>query len=254
MKKRIISGAVIGIYAIICLYFGGWFYWPVVAFIGLYGLYEFCSTRNKPVNWIEYAIMVIYMVLLNAFYEKALGLTLWLIVFLITLAIFDESVDFDDAAASFIESVILSFAVYQMIHVQLENKWLLGYVVIIAFVTDVFAYFTGLKFGRHKLNERISPKKTIEGFIGGWFFGGLTSFIYAWFCHFFGIGLAFILVCSIILPIVSQIGDLAFSLIKRHYGVKDFSQIIPGHGGVMDRFDSLTFTLLIYGAISVFLR
>ena len=106
MKKRVISGAIIGIYAVICLYFGGLFYLPIVAFIGLYGTYEFCSTRNKPVNWIEYGIIVAYMVLLHLFYEKALGLTLVLIIFLITLAIFDESVNFDDAAASFMEAVI----------------------------------------------------------------------------------------------------------------------------------------------------
>ncbi|MBR2578450.1 MAG: phosphatidate cytidylyltransferase [Erysipelotrichaceae bacterium] len=253
MKKRVISGAIIGIYAVICLYYGGFFYWPIVAFVGLCGTYEFCSTRNKPVNWIEYCIMVAYMVLLHLFPEKAMGLTLMLIIFLITLAIFDESVNFDDAAASFMETVILSFATYQMVHVQLENKWLMGYIVIIAFVTDVFALFTGMKFGRHKLNERVSPKKTVEGFIGGWLCGGLIAFIYACFCSWFGLGFNFILLCSIVLPVVSQIGDLAFSLIKRHYNIKDFSNIIPGHGGVMDRFDSLSFTLFVYGALSVFL-
>ena len=254
MKQRVISGAVIGILAVVSIYFGGILYHGLVVFIALFGAYELCHARIKEINWLEYGLMVIYILLICCFYEKNLGITLALMVCLLTLAIFDDKVDFDDAAVTFIESVILANAVYEMIEIQALSKWVYGYVVMIAMVTDVFAFFTGMKFGRHKLNERISPKKTVEGFIGGWLGGAIISFIFAVCCEYFGLEPVFIIVCSIVLPIVSQIGDLAFSLIKRHYGIKDYSHLIPGHGGIMDRFDSLTFTLVIFGAISVFLR
>ena len=181
MKQRVISGAIIGILAVISIYYGGILYHGIVAFIAICGAYELANARTKEINWIEYGLMLIYILLICLFYTKNLGITLALMVCLLTLAIFDDRVDFDDAAVTFIESVILANAVYEMIEIQAVSKWMFGYVVMIAMVTDVFAFFTGLKFGKHKLNERISPKKTVEGFIGGWLFGGSISFMFAYF-------------------------------------------------------------------------
>lgn len=254
MKQRVISGVIIGLIALTSIYFGGLYYKAVVYFIAIWGSYEFCKARKKPINWIEYALMILFILLLNVFFHKALGLIIMLLIFLIILAIFDDKVDFEDAAVTFIESIILGFAVRQMIEIQAFNKWLFGYIVICAFVTDVFAYFSGRFFGKHKLNPRVSPKKTVEGLIGGCLCGGIIAFIYALCCDFFGLDVSFIVVCSLTLPLVAEVGDLAFSLIKRHYGIKDFSNLIPGHGGILDRLDSLTFTLILFGAISVFLR
>ena len=254
MKQRVISGVIVGLIALTSIYFGGLYYKAVVSFIAIWGSYELCKARKKPINWLEYALMLSFIILLNIFYHKALGLIIMLLILLIVLAIFDEKVDFEDAAVTFIESLILGFATYQMLDIQAFNKWLFGYIVICALVTDVFAYFSGRYFGKHKLNPRVSPKKTIEGLIGGCLCGGIISFIYALCLDFFGLDVSFIVICSLTLPLVSEIGDLAFSLIKRHYGVKDFSNLIPGHGGILDRLDSLTFTLLLFAAISVFLR
>ncbi len=254
MKNRVISGIIIGVIALTSIYIGGFYFAAIVTLIALLGSYEFCKTRNRKIDWFEFAIMVIFILLLNLFYEKAIGLVLLLFICLMILAIYNPGITFEDASVSFAESILLGFAIHEMFSIEVLNKWLFGYIVIIALVTDVFAFFSGKLFGKHKLNKRVSPKKTIEGFIGGWLCGGLISFIYALACDFFGLDISFVVLCSIIAPIFSQIGDLAFSLIKRHYGVKDFSNLIPGHGGILDRFDSLTFTLIIFGAISVFLR
>lgn len=254
MKTRVISGIIIGIIALTSVYFGGLYYKGIIAFIAFWGSYEFLKARKKAINWFEYAIMVLFIILINIFYHKFIGLLLSLLISLITLAIFDSRVDFEDAAVSFIESVLLGVALNQALYIQEYNKWLFGYIIICALVTDVFAYFSGLLFGKHKLNERVSPKKTIEGSIGGFLFGAIISFVYALCLDFFGFDISFVIVCSLLLPLVSQIGDLAFSLIKRHYGIKDFSNLIPGHGGILDRFDSVIFTLIVFGAISVFLR
>ena len=115
-----------------------------------------------------------------------------------------------------------------------------------AWVTDAFALFAGMAFGKHKLAPKISPKKTIEGAIGG-VIGciGVCIALYFVFKTKFAlsvhIGLPFVVISSLFLAVLSIFGDLAASTIKRHHGVKDFGNLLPGHGGVMDRFDSAVF-------------
>jgi len=123
------------------------------------------------------------------------------------------------------------------------GKLFLGYLFLATWGCDVFAFLIGFKFGKHKFSK-ISPNKTIEGCIGG-IFGAVI----------FGVGLAFffnitfhmnfsyitILLIEIVLSVVGQIGDFAASSIKRHVGIKDFSNLIPGHGGMLDRLDSVIF-------------
>ena len=114
-------------------------------------------------------------------------------------------------------------------------------IFVFIWVNDTFAYLTGVTMGKHKLLERISPKKTVEGFIGGIFFTMLAgvgfSFIFTEYTIFFWIGFAFIA------SIFGTLGDLFESLIKRTYKVKDSGQLIPGHGGILDRIDSLLFVI-----------
>ena len=114
--------------------------------------------------------------------------------------------------------------------------------IILIWVNDIFAYLTGVSIGRHKLFERISPKKTIEGSIGGTVFCSLAFVLMGIIVRgFFGreVNLIFLAVSGIIMAIIAQVGDLILSVIKRHYGIKDFGKIFPGHGGMLDRFDSI---------------
>ena len=111
-----------------------------------------------------------------------------------------------------------------------------------AWVTDVFAYFTGVFFGKHKLIEDVSPKKTIEGSIGGTVFCALAFVLVGIIVRQFfarDVNLIFLAVSGIIMAVIAQVGDLILSVIKRHYGIKDFGKIFPGHGGMLDRFDSI---------------
>ena len=115
-----------------------------------------------------------------------------------------------------------------------------------AWVTDVFAYFTGVLLGKHKLIPDVSPKKTVEGAIGGVVFCTLSFVGFGLlYNHFWAadgektIPLVAMAIVGFLVSIVSQVGDLSLSLLKRKYGIKDFGKIFPGHGGVMDRFDSV---------------
>lgn len=120
------------------------------------------------------------------------------------------------------------------------GEYLYLLVFVAACVTDIFAYFTGRLFGRHKLIEEVSPKKTIEGAIGGLVFCSVSFVVY-------GIlilectqaeQIAALAVIGLVVSVISQLGDLVASLIKREFGIKDFGKILPGHGGFLDRFDS----------------
>ena len=121
---------------------------------------------------------------------------------------------------------------------------MLIYLLLITTMTDIFAYVTGMLIGKHKLLEVISPNKTWEGTIGGTIMG---VFVSAMFYHTVidpEFSKVYLLLISLFLSILGQYGDLVFSAIKRYFGKKDFSNIMPGHGGVLDRLDSLIFVLL----------
>lgn len=120
-----------------------------------------------------------------------------------------------------------------------------------AWLCDTGAYFVGVKFGRHKLAPKVSPKKTVEGAVGGVVVGTLLMLLlswgYGWCMEQLGapvrIHYGAIALFTPLFSVIGMLGDLSMSVIKRSYGVKDFGNIMPGHGGVMDRFDSVLFTL-----------
>ena len=148
---------------------------------------------------------------------------------------------------------------YFNLYDNLESSMLFLWVAVGACLNDAFAYFVGVFFGKHKMNPRLSPKKTWEGFFGGVILTSLFcsgfAFIMSAVGHPVLKGLLdinhwyHIIILSTLIPLVSVIGDLVFSSIKRHYEIKDFSNLIPGHGGILDRLDSILFaaiTVAIY--------
>lgn len=142
-----------------------------------------------------------------------------------------------------------------------QSCLLMFYVLIGILMNDTGAYFVGILFGKHKMNPRISPKKTWEGFVGGIVVSMICSLLWALLWSIGGKPILpildhthwyWVLIGSILLPIMGDVGDFVFSAIKRHFGVKDFSNLIPGHGGILDRIDSVIFASALVAALVAF--
>jgi len=133
-------------------------------------------------------------------------------------------------------------------------NWLL-LIMLIVMTNDSAAYYIGSAFGRHRLYEKVSPKKSVEGAIGG-LFGSICGTMLAKYTFFTQLSLADAVVTALVIGIVGQLGDLFESLLKRSFGVKDSGTIFPGHGGVLDRMDSIIFAAPVtyYYAVYLFGR
>ena len=152
--------------------------------------------------------------------------------------------EFGDVAAVFISVtyVTVSFTSMALTRYMKNGVYIFALVFVAAWMCDIFAYFTGRFFGKHKLAPHLSPKKTVEGSIGGIIFAILGCMLYGFaVSKASGLSANYLVLAllGLVLSIISQIGDLWASLIKREHGVKDYSRMLPGHGGVMDRFDSI---------------
>lgn len=168
------------------------------------------------------------------------------LLYLFTLIVCSHGkITFEDGAAIFTASLYIITSYNSIIYLRdFDNNGQYIYLLIFigAWITDTFAYFTGYFFGKHKLIPDVSPKKTVEGSIGGIIFCSLFFVLYGVIVDkFFGqnANVVFLLISGIIISVISQIGDLIMSVIKRHYGIKDYGKIFPGHGGMLDRFDSI---------------
>ena len=142
--------------------------------------------------------------------------------------------------------LFLGLAFASIIYIRNINLVNIIYIVLIAMITDAYAYFGGYLIGRHKLIPEISPNKTWEGSIIGTLFCVFVGTIFYYNFIDSNVSILTLTLVTLLLSIVGQFGDLAFSAIKRYFNQKDFSNLIPGHGGILDRFDSIIFVVLGY--------
>ena len=161
-----------------------------------------------------------------------------------------EKYNYKDAFYLIAITLFVGLSFNNLIHIRYQSLNLLIYLFLITTISDTFALFTGKFLGRHKMVPLISPNKTIEGFIGGCLFGTIIPTIF----YIFTIGnyknILILILLTLVLYIVGQLGDLIKSSIKRYENIKDFSNLIPGHGGIFDRLDSIIFVMMTYILIS----
>lgn len=251
--KRIISGIVLIIFAILVVVPGGIVTWAactVVALLGLFEIYRVFGIEKKLAGIAGYILLIVYYCLLRV--ELSHGLAAWLaltaLVFLSLFVVKYQKYNIEQIMAG---PFGLFYVGFLMSHLYLlrdmENGLvMLGLVFMASCGCDISAYTFGSLFGKHKLIPKVSPNKSVEGAVAGVLGAIVIAAVYAlccrkWLPYFTNPVVACCLICGIA-SVFSQFGDLAASAIKRQKGIKDYGNLIPGHGGVMDRMDSIIFT------------
>lgn len=259
MKTRIISAIVMLLIFIPILVLGGSVFKAFTILLAILGMYELMNVRkNKKeipiaIRIISYILVGIFVYFCNDFYSTSYNLDYRIFIitflsFLIPLVIINDTKKYNINDALYLSGGVLFLATSFNALVVVRNISLanLLYVLVVTIMTDTFAYFTGYFVGKHKLCEKISPKKTIEGAIGGSIIATIIAVLFYIYVIDASVSLVILIPVTLLFTIIGQIGDLVFSSIKRYYDVKDFSNLIPGHGGILDRFDSILFVVITY--------
>lgn len=247
MKTRIISACIM-LPLLALVYLGGWFIWGaalVVAVIGVREFYKgFEASGTKPSYPIAYAATAL-LYGANALFPGDMRITMiWLVLTVAASMVYGFNVEkrkLEDMTATLLGILYVVFFSYHIVLIdQSQHRILIWLVFLAAFGTDIMAYFTGMAIGKHKLCTHLSPKKSIEGAIGG----VVGSVVFCGLFGYFALPEAFgmTLIIGLVGSIFAQLGDLSASAFKRQMGIKDYGHLIPGHGGILDRFDSVLFT------------
>ena len=250
---RLISGIVLVLAAIFVFVQGGYFLLFALGILSLLGLYELLRVLQMEksslavVTYVATAVYYSMLCIYGGIDWLLLGLLIFMMLALLVIYVFSypklRIEDITKAVFVFLYVSVL-FSYIARTRDLVSGNWLVWLIIISAWGSDTFAYVTGVLIGKHHFSE-LSPKKTVEGCIGGVVGAGLLGFCYAFFFPEYA---AFTANPYIVFPLVtvigaliSQVGDLTASAIKRNYEIKDYGKIIPGHGGVLDRFDSVIF-------------
>jgi len=275
MKSRVITGLLIGILVIPLILLGNIPYLVGITLL-LGGVAYEVSNIKKPHILIKILTVLLvagfsiynYFNVENASHISVLSIFLPIFIYYL-IALWYEKFDFKEATFLGLFTILMNLFSKSLFYIRSinDNANALAFVILTTCSVDIFALFVGCKFGKHKLNPRISPKKSIEGSIGGIVCALTLALIFNWFFPVFEtentknvLNLAFninltmveplkVILIALALTTIGQIGDLVFSMIKRHYEIKDFSNLLPGHGGLADRIDSICFNTIAFQII-----
>lgn len=264
MSSRILTGAALLVLLLIALYFGGWVFsllWTACVCIALFEVFRALSAAKHHLvvwpTWVALIIAIPGFLLLTEVASLLLLVSLVaLTLFVVScLVMFREDPKLEDLTMSLLPLFTVALPAMSLLGMtRIETigwqRVLLSLAFIIPVMGDSLAFFIGSTYGKTRFNEAISPKKTLEGAVAG-LLGSLIAAL-----AIYGIALTFhvkmpafyhFVILGILGGIAGQIGDLLASFVKRHCGIKDYGNIFPGHGGMMDRLDSILFSgTLIY--------
>ncbi len=283
LKTRVISGVVGSILLFITVFLGKISLSVGVFLIGLIGVFEFYNAVSnvgyKPLRFVGYIscipIILIglnggnesirdYLALIRSTNYILMALFLVVVALLSIIVFFHEKHNIVDVSLTVFGALYIPFLLYFIVLTRnLEHGFYYLWLIFIgAFATDIFAYFSGKLFGKNKLLPAISPKKTLEGSAGGILGCMVLTYIYGLFINAMitsegsaAIPAYHFMILGALNGIIAQVGDWSASAIKRFSRLKDFGNIMPGHGGVLDRFDSILFvapTVFFYLSLIVF--
>lgn len=252
--KRITSGFIVGVaLAIILLIQNNIITGLLFTIIALVAMHEYLGAISKvckPVKWLAYLSCIIVAIPSFIATEQLTKILLYLIPFVLLILFAkviatDMKTTFKDISYTLLGicyiPIFLMFL--NLIDGMQNGKFLLGYIFIASWGTDIFAYCIGFKFGKHKFSK-VSPKKSIEGCIAGTIGATALALIYTLILNntlTFEYSYLIVGISAIALSLIGQLGDFAASCIKRYVDIKDYSNLLPGHGGMLDRIDSVLF-------------
>lgn len=253
MKQRILTGVIGGIAFLAFIILGGGWFIAVISLLAAIAYYEWINMSKIRLISIPSLIGFVYLATLlfstipvdiNKVLFQLNHQHLWMsFIFLLLLFIVFSKNNFtiEQAGVLIIGVFYIGFGFFYFIETRMYHGLLtIIFILLIVWCTDSGAYFIGKRFGKNKLWPSISPNKTVEGSIGGIAVAIIAAIIFQGLTENFD-NWTHVVMLSLIISTVGQVGDLAESAIKRQYGVKDSGTLLPGHGGVLDRFDSLLF-------------
>ena len=259
MKQRIISAIIALAICIPIVLLGGNVFYLGISLLGLIGYYELLKAKSKekdlPILIKIFGLIIFIIIMLYEMNTKIIlnikSIFILDLFLLIVPIVFYDSKKYNIYDSTFMVgfTLLLGIAFNALINVRFVGLYTFIYLVLITTMTDTFAYFTGYLFGKHKVCPKVSPNKTWEGCIGGFLLGTIISSLF----YIFLISNSHILITVLIsslLSVTCQIGDLIFSAIKRYFNIKDYGNIMPGHGGVLDRLDSLLWVVLMFSFLT----
>ncbi len=259
MKKRVLAAIVMIAIFVPLLLIGGKTFAIFMTLLALLGLYELLHIRESrkefPFLMKMFAyVMVVFFALshfdsIEFIYTMDYRVVAFMIFAFLSPMVFIhdyKKYNLNDALFLIGSVLFIGLSFNLLIICRNYDIMYIIYLLLITTITDTFALFTGMLVGKHKLCPKVSPKKTIEGLIGGTVAGSFVATAFYITAIDPSMSLTFVAIVTVILSLLGQLGDLVFSSIKRYYGKKDFSNLIPEHGGILDRFDSLIFVVLAF--------
>jgi len=263
-KMRLFSGILLVVIALITIISGGiilYFTLYIISFVGLWEFYKAVNVQTDETNFslltaIGYAFGILFLELESYTLEMCI---VFLILLMGTYVFAFPKYKAEQIMAAFFGVFyvpVMLFYIYKT-RMLMNGQYLVWLIFICSWGCDTCAYCVGMLIGKHKLAPKLSPKKSIEGAIGGVVGAGLMGGIYAAVVGKYLIVegnqvVVYAVICAIG-AVISQIGDLAASAIKRNHDIKDYGTLIPGHGGILDRFDSVIFTAPVVYILSTVL-
>jgi len=251
MKQRIITAVAAAAVFLPIVIFGGWPFIAMVYLIASIALYEALKMRKLKLfsvsGIISLLLLWIFMipeqyqgVFDSLSYTKSELFLLGALLFLTYTVITKNRFTFEDVAFSILSVLYVGLGFFFFIETREASLTYVFYSLFMIWATDSGAYFIGRAFGKNKLWPEISPNKTTEGFFGGVLSALIVAVLFSVFADM-EVSAILLIAATAFLSVFGQIGDLVESAMKRHYNVKDSGNILPGHGGMLDRFDSLLF-------------
>jgi len=259
MKERIRTAFIALLIVVPLVLLGGMYFNVLVIILGLIGMHELLKPKKDIPNMMKYISYVLFIMMLIYGYtftgkiyimNYTFILITFMIMFLSLLYYHDnKKYNINDVFYLIGTIVFLSAAFNLFTVIRAKGLMLTIYLFLITTMTDTFAYIVGMKKGKKKLLPSVSPNKSVEGFVAGLLFGTVIASLFYILC-IGDMNIFLVVIMTSFLSVIGQCGDLVFSQIKRYFNIKDYSNLMPGHGGVLDRLDSIIFVLFGYIIIS----